>query len=977
MMHNNAANYFKNQLLTDKKLEIFQMLMEVSQVGFWQMDLKTHVFQYSPELALMLGYEPDEIPQTFDAWLALVHDEDRQKLFPVINQHIEQTKPYTYAFRMLCKDGHYKWIEASGKKYSVDKTGENGFLFGIHRDITAQVESQQHLMRKVNVLLEPDINLDNLELTDVIDIPTIQKLMDHSFQLTHILTAILDLNGNILVKTGWQDICTQFHRVNPQTAKNCRESDTYLSENNVKGQFKLYKCKNNLWDISTPIFIGEKKLGYLFFGQFFFDDEQVDIEFFRKQARQYDFDEEAYIRALRKVPRFKRSQVETAMSYYIELLNLITSLSYSRIKMVRMTEELKINQEQFRAIFDTAEDSIFIKDKQLNYLRVNPAMERLFNIKAEQTINKAASMLFDEGQSKVIEENDMQVLKGEKVEFFREVAVKGEKRSFHTIKVPLRDKSGAINGLCGISRDVTELKRVEEALRKNSNLLNAIIDNLPGELLVVDSECNVVLANQARVNGGIFKYDALEQIKGKKCYQVFQGRDHPCPWCQIVEVIQSGKSHFETTTPDDPREIVSGKALKLLVSPLKKDDGEVFGAIEFGLDVEELRDAKNRAEAANKAKTEFLATMSHELRTPLNGIIGFSEILNETSLDTTQSEFLDIVLHSAKNLFQLISDILDFAKIESNKFDLIPEQSDIGELLNSTLELVEYRAEQKGLKLERNIDNTFPGNVLIDPLRFKQVLLNLLTNAIKFTEKGKINVTARKKQVDHTRKQLVLTISVSDTGIGIKKEHQRMIFDAFRQADMSITRKFGGTGLGLAICKRLLKKMGSQLQLTSVEGTGSEFFFDLSLPFYNKDQTTMPPDQPKVLGEPDVIQVDYSGKKILIAEDDEINMKLAKIALSRFSKELILIEANNGNQAYQQFLEHKPDLIFMDIVMPYTDGYQATALIRGHDPQIPIIAMTAKALKDDEQACLQAGMTAYLSKPISLEQLKDTLSQYL
>ena len=431
--------------------------------------------------------------------------------------------------------------------------------------------------------------------------------------------------------------------------------------------------------------------------------------------------------------------------------------------------------------------------------------------------------------------------------------VKDEKRSFHTIKVPLRDKNGSINGLCGISRDVTELKRAEE----------------------------------------------------------------------------------------------------------------------------ELRDAKNRAESANKAKSEFLATMSHELRTPLNGIIGFSEILNETALDNIQREFLDIVLHSAKNLLQLISDVLDFSKIESNKFDLIPERSDIRELVDSTLALVEYRSMQKDLKLERDIDNTFPGNVLIDPLRFKQVLLNLLTNAIKFTEEGKITVSIHPKRINHAQKQLELAISVSDTGIGIKKEHQRMIFDAFRQADMSITRRFGGTGLGLAICKQLVKKMGSQLQLSSVEGEGSKFFFDLILPFYGEDPVTISPDRPNALGDLDLHQADYSGKKILIAEDDEINMKLAKIALSRFSKELILIEARNGDQAYQQYLEHKPDLIFMDIVMPNTDGYQATALIRQHDTQIPIVAMTAKALKDDEQACLQAGMTAYLSKPISLEHLRDTLTQYL
>ena len=461
--------------------------------------------------------------------------------------------------------------------------------------------------------------------------------------------------------------------------------------------------------------------------------------------------------------------------------------------------------------------------------------------------------MFDEETCEKILESDKRVLEGETVEAFYNIPAKGILHIFYSIKVPLRDEEGNVKGLCGITRDITELKQAETA----------------------------------------------------------------------------------------------------------------------------LRDAKNKAEAASKSKSEFLATMSHELRTPLNGVIGFSEILKGTGLDENQREFIDIVIRSGKNLLAIISDILDFSRIEAKRLKLVAERTDIRELLKNTLEIVQYKAAEKGLKLVKEIENTLPKEVIIDSLRFQQVLLNLLTNAIKFTNEGQVKLTVSNKTMDKEAKKITMHVSVSDTGIGIKEKNQKKIFEAFSQEDMSITRKYGGTGLGLAISKQLLEKMGSNLQMTSTEGKGSDFYFEVVLDYYEHEESRELIETNSSVSKTQIASSIFTEKKLLIAEDDPINMKLVLIALSRYSKELILYTASNGQEAYEQYLQHKPDLIFMDIVMPEVDGYQATNMIREQDAQIPIIAMTAKALKEDKEACLAAGMDDYITKPISLDQMKAVLEKHL
>src|SRR6056297_2841955 len=564
-----------------------------------------------------------------------------------------------------------------------------------------------------------------------------------------------------------------------------------------------------------------------------------------------------------------------------------------------------------------------------------------------------------------------------------------------------KDATGKPIRWTGTNIDITARKHMENRISEQRALLLKIYDAFPGFIGLKDRSGRFLMVNKTlSVQWGIEPEAMIGKTDVELLGDIPEARQY---MKDDQEVLQSGCEKIVLAEPVPDRngemrwfttmkipfmapgaveksllfialDISEQKKLELILQ--KKSDELRASNEEMEAMNEELKESMEEARKADKAKTDFLATMSHELRTPLNGVIGFSQILKGTPLDDNQHEFVDIVIQSANNLLGLISDILDFSRIETNRLELVPEKTDIIKLVKHTIEVVQSQATEKGFELVNDLVGTFPRNVSVDPLRFNQVLLNLLTNAIKFTDEGYVKITVKQNRIDREKKTINLYFSISDTGIGITETHQKVIFDAFSQADMSITRKYGGTGLGLAISSQLLTKMGTNLQLESTSGKGSNFYFDLIVPYYEEVPSEEPVD-PKNVTEKTAQDSNLAGKKILIVEDDPINMKLAKAALSRFSKELMLIEAKDGKEAYHQYRKHAPDLILMDIIMPELDGYQATIMIRNRDQQTPIVAMTAKALKEDKEACLSAGMNDFISKPVSLDQLKETLKRFL
>jgi len=509
----------------------------------------------------------------------------------------------------------------------------------------------------------------------------------------------------------------------------------------------------------------------------------------------------------------------------------------------------------------------------------------------------------------------------------------------------------------GTMQDLTE----QVARQERQNLLFQAISDSGLGVLLIDRQYRIRYMN-----------DAIKRLYGDRtglvCHQELGRSDSPCSYCRFEERLkQGGHTATELGHPD-------GTIFNVVTLPFVDSDG-TFCMLELMQDVTEQRkaaqaveEARQAAEAANRAKSEFLANMSHEIRTPMNGVLGMAELLGFTELSPDQQEYLDCIRSSGDNLLALINDILDLSKVEAGKVELEFTDFSLRRAVQDVVNTQVSTIHKKRLQLKLALDEQLPEIVKGDQLRLKQILLNLLSNAVKFTAQGEIVIAAQ--PVQRHQFSTLVRITVRDTGIGMSTEAQQRIFEPFAQADSSTTRQYGGTGLGLTICRQLAHLMGGDISLESAPGQGSSFH--LELPFGISGAALLPE-----AGQQRTARPAWEGPAltVLVVEDNEMNLQYVRGLLTKLG--LTIVEARNGAEGLERWQQGGIDLILMDIQMPVLSGDQATHLIREQEQQqgghVPIIALTAYALRGDRERFLAGGFDSYLAKPLSLMLLREEL----
>lgn len=514
-------------------------------------------------------------------------------------------------------------------------------------------------------------------------------------------------------------------------------------------------------------------------------------------------------------------------------------------------------------------------------------------------------------------------------------------------------------------------RRVREAL-----------DILNEGLMIVSLDGRILLANNALARTARCPADSLVGFKAGEMSLKRTDNSTTMPWteCGLAERPVSG------VTMDFVDESGEKRIFKVNCSPLFGNEGKIRGVMVSLDDVTQLEKnkidlkiAKEEADAANKAKGDFLANMSHEIRNPMNAIVGFTDILRRGLEDSesTRTTYLDTIHASGTHLVELINDILDFSKIEAGKLELEIRECSPYQLMNEVVNVLRMKAEQQSLSLSINLRGTIPETIQADPTRLRQILMNLVGNAIKFTAEGGVRIVASMEDQDG---QPFLKFEVTDTGIGMTQEQIGRLFQEFMQADSSVTRRFGGTGLGLAISKRLTEAMGGQIAVRSEPGVGSTFYFsiatgDLSgVPMLDAEQASEK-FRSAARSKQHALRVYFKTARVLITDDTPANRQLAGLVLRKAG--LTVDEAENGAIAVEKASRGTYDLLLMDMQMPVMDGFTATRTLREQGLKTPILAFTANVMEQDRQRCVAAGCSGFLTKPINIDLLLSTIAEYL
>ena len=699
------------------------------------------------------------------------------------------------------------------------------------------------------------------------------------------------------------------------------------------------------------------------------------------------------------------------------LSGIITDITERR----RAEASLKDSREYLNQIINTIGDPIFVKDSEHRLVLVNDAECTLAGRPREELLGKTDYDFFPREQVDVFWKQDDLVLESGQENVNEETITdaEGNVRTIITKKTLHMDKDGE-KFIVGVIRDITKRKRAEEELHKKDVLLNAVA--LATNILLTETDLKSAIKQTLELLGSASEVDRIRVFQNRQSddgrhlatlYQEWRREGAPSRtddhdlqdaafypavdcWYEALSaghLIKGPVSYF----PESERRMLQSQNIKSILAIPISIEGQFWGAVSFedchceriwtGSNVHilhssaasigsaiarkhaenELRKAKDAAEAGALAKSQFMANMSHELRTPMNAVIGMTSLLLEEEMTADQRDCIETIRSSGEDLMFLINSLLDFTKMNEQKVELESQAFELRRCIEDAMDLLAGEASRKDLKLSCRIDGKTPEMIIGDPTRLRQILGNLLNNAVKFTEKGSVTVTVHSLQIDEHHK---IHFEIQDTGIGIAEDQMHNIFEPFCQADASITRKYGGTGLGLAISKKLVELMQGEIWAESEIGRGSTFHFTILAK--STDQKALRKE--KLPPEKDLVFPPGRPLRILLAEDNEVNQTVMQKMLKRLGFRADL--AANGIEAVQALQRQPYDVVLMDVKMPELDGWEATRQIRRFLPeaeQPEIIAITAYALEGDRERCLAAGMDDYISKPVQMEELQKKL----
>ncbi len=629
----------------------------------------------------------------------------------------------------------------------------------------------------------------------------------------------------------------------------------------------------------------------------------------------------------------------------------------------------------FESIVDHLPFCLLLKDREGRRVYANKTYLDMHCCQLEQMLGKSDADLFSSDLAEKYRADDQHVMQsGEVIHRLEEhLLVDGQRKWVESFKAPWLDEDNNILGIELLFFDATEQKKTQNELKYERALLHALLDNIPDSIYFKDRDSRFL-----RISRSMAEKFGLKDPKlflGKTDADIFtveHAQQARADELKIIETSEPIVSKIERETWPN-REDTWCSTTKM---PLINDSNEIVGT--FGIsrditDIKKIQDsleaATEAAERANRSKSEFLANMSHEIRTPMNGIIGMAELLSDTPLDTQQRGFVDMVQQSAQSLLRLLNDILDFSKIEAGKLDLELISTDIRRCIETTMRGLGLRAAQKNLELAVRIDPRIPTMALCDCGRLQQVIINLVGNAIKFTDSGEVVLDAQLASGPPTEPEITIHFSVRDTGIGISPQQQKSIFAAFSQADASTTRKYGGTGLGLAISSQLVDLMGGKIWVESSLGHGTTFHFTAKL---GAVDATQQKDKTRL--------VEHAGKSVLVVDDNQTNRVILRETLTKVG--FAVITAENGAQAIAHFksrcAESRPfDLIITDHMMPSMDGEQLIENLKRVDEcSMPPILLYTSGTKPDWHDQLPNSV-AVLNKPALQSELIDTINELL